>query len=36
MARDTSRVFVSTAAPRRVVLVRLGDGSQEMRLVNRR
>ena len=36
MARDTSRVFVSTSAPRRVVLVRLGDGSQEMRLVNRR
>lgn len=35
MARDTSSVFVSTALPRRVVLVRLGDGSQEMRLINR-
>jgi hypothetical protein len=35
MSRDTSQVFISTAEPRRVVLVRLGDGSQEMRLVNR-
>jgi hypothetical protein len=35
MSRDTSQVFVSTAEPRRLVLVRLGDGSQEMRLVNR-
>lgn len=34
MARDTSSVFVSTAAPRRVVLVRLSDGSGEMRLLN--
>jgi hypothetical protein len=33
MARDTSSVFVSTAKPRRVVLVRLSDGSQEMRLL---
>jgi hypothetical protein len=36
MARDTSIVFVSTSLPRRVVLVRLGAGSQEMRLINRR
>lgn len=36
MARDTSTVFVSTGIRRRVVLVRLGDGSQEMRLVNKR
>lgn len=35
MARDTSTVFISRAAPYRVVLVRLGDGSQEMRLINR-
>lgn len=35
MARDTSSVFVSVAAPRRVVLVRLSDGSGEMRLLNR-
>lgn len=35
MARDTSHVYISTAAPRRVVLVRLADGSQEMRLINR-
>jgi hypothetical protein len=36
MSRDTSHVFVTTSVPRRVVLVRLGDGTQEMRLVNRR
>lgn len=36
MARDTSSVFVTRTLPRRVVLVRLGDGSQEMRLINRR
>jgi hypothetical protein len=36
MARDTSNVFVSTGIRRRVVLVRLSDGSQEMRLVNKR
>jgi len=36
MARDTSSVFVSTASPRRVVLVRLSDGSSEMQLMNRR
>jgi hypothetical protein len=35
MARDTSSVFVSTASPRRIVLVRLSDGSGEMRLLNR-
>lgn len=35
MARDTSTVFISRAAPYRVVLVRLRDGSQEMRLINR-
>ena len=35
MARDTSSVFVTTARPHKVVLVRLGDGSQEMRLINR-
>jgi hypothetical protein len=34
MARDTSDVYVSTASPRRVVLVRLADGSQEMRLIS--
>ena len=36
MARDTSTVFISQATPRRVVLVRLGDESQEMRLINAR
>ena len=36
MARDTSHVYVSTTSPRRVVLVRLADGSQEMRLINAR
>ena len=36
MARDTSDVFVSTTLPRRVVLVRLANGSTEMRLVNGR
>jgi hypothetical protein len=36
MARDTSQVYLTTKAPRRVVLVRLSDGSQEMRLINRR
>lgn len=35
MSRDTSHVFISRTAPRRVVLVRLSDGSQEMRLVSR-
>jgi hypothetical protein len=35
MARDTSHVFVTTALPHRIVLVRLGNGAQEMRLVNR-
>jgi hypothetical protein len=34
MARDTSSVFVSRAAPFKVLLVRLGDGS-EMRLMNK-
>ena len=33
MARDTSYVFVTTSSPRRVVLVRLPDGSGEMRLL---
>lgn len=36
MARDTSTVFISTATPRRVVLVRLANGSQEMRAINKR
>ena len=36
MARDTSHVYVSTTMPRRVVLVRLGNGLQEMRLINGR
>jgi hypothetical protein len=36
MARDTSNVFISRSSPRRVVLVRLGDGSQEMRLISSR
>jgi hypothetical protein len=36
MARDTSRVYISATPPRRVVLVRLGSGSQEMRLINAR
>jgi hypothetical protein len=34
MARDTTNVFVSTTPPRRVVLVRLANGSTEMRLIN--
>ena len=34
MARDTTNVFVSTTLPRRVVLVRLANGSTEMRLIN--
>lgn len=34
MARDTSSVYVSTVVPRRVVLVRLSDGSGEMRLLS--
>lgn len=34
MARDTSDVFVSVAAPHRVILVRVGGGASEMRLLN--
>lgn len=33
MGRDTSHIFITTRAPRRVVLVRLLDGSGEMRLL---
>ncbi len=36
MARDTSRVYVTTLAPHRIVLVRLAAGTQEMRLINQR
>ena len=36
MARDTSSVFISRSSPRRIVLVRLAAGSQEMRLINQR
>jgi hypothetical protein len=36
MARDTSEIFVSTIRPRRVLLVRLGDRSGEMRLISHR
>jgi hypothetical protein len=36
MSRDTSRVYVTATLPRRVILVRLADGSQEMRVINRR
>jgi hypothetical protein len=35
MARDTSDVFVSKLFPRRVLLVRLANGMEEMRLINR-
>ena len=36
MSRDTSHVYISTTKPRRIVLVRLGNGTQEMRLINAR
>jgi hypothetical protein len=36
MSRDTSHVYVSTSKPRRVVLVRLGTGLQQMVLYNKR
>jgi hypothetical protein len=36
MARDTSEIFISTVRPRRVLLVRLGDHSGEMRLISHR
>jgi hypothetical protein len=36
MSRDTSHVFLSSARPRRVVLVRLANGLQEMVLINKR